>query len=67
MVKANYGECVGKCTVCTINLWSDTGGKPAIWPCNIAGCPYEDPKKQNRHLGIADMSPTGSGLAQIEF
>lgn len=67
MAKINYGECVGKCPVCTINLWSSTGGKPAVWPCNIDKCPYEDPKKQNRHLGINLLSSTGSGLAQIEF
>jgi hypothetical protein len=66
MAKQDYGDCVGKCTICTINLWSYTGGKPAIFPCNIEKCPYEDPKKQNRHLGQYLMSPTGSGLAQIE-
>ncbi len=67
MAKNNYGECTGKCPVCTINLWSSTGNKPVIWPCNIEKCPYEDPKKQNRHLGANLLSPTGSGLAQIDF
>ena len=67
MAKQDYGECTGKCPVCTINIWSSTGDKPAIWPCNIEKCPYEDPKKQNRHLGLSLASPTGSGLAQIEF
>jgi hypothetical protein len=67
MVKANFGECVGKCTVCTINLWSSTDGRPVVWPCTILKCPYEDPKKQNRHLGFNSLSTTGSGLAQIEF
>ncbi|NDC22288.1 hypothetical protein EBZ57_02870 [bacterium] len=66
MAKQNYGECTGKCPVCTINLWSSTGGKPVIFPCNIEKCPYEHPKKQNRHLGQHLLSPTGSGLAQIE-
>lgn len=66
MAKLNYGECVGKCSICTINLWSSTGGKPVIFPCNIEKCPYEDAKKQNRHLGHSLMSATGSGLAQIE-
>jgi hypothetical protein len=66
MAKQTYGECVGKCSVCTINLWSNTGGKPVVFPCNIESCPYEDPKKQNRHLGHSLMSATGSGLAQIE-
>ena len=67
MVKKNFGECTGKCSVCTINLWSSTDNKPAIFPCNIAGCPYEDPKKQNRHLGVSMVSHTGSGLAIIDF
>jgi hypothetical protein len=67
MAKKNFGECTGKCTVCTINLWSNTDNKPAIWPCNITGCPYEDAKKQNRHLGVNLLSNTGSGLAQIDF
>lgn len=67
MVKVNYGDCVGKCSVCTINLWSSSGGKPVIWPCNIKDCPYEDPAKQNRHIGQQLLSSTGSGLAQIDF
>jgi hypothetical protein len=66
MAKQDYGECTGKCPICTINLWSSTGGKPVIFPCNIEKCPYEDPTKQNRHLGHSLMSATGSGLAQIE-
>ena len=65
MSKKDYGDCVGKCSVCTINLWSSTEGKPAIWPCNIAGCPYEDPKKQNKGFDFEIGSPTGSGLAQL--
>jgi hypothetical protein len=67
MAKKNFGECVGKCSVCTINLWSNTDGKPAIWPCNISGCPYEDSKKQNRHLGEQLSSLIGSGLSQIDL
>lgn len=63
----NYGECVGKCEICTINLWSSTGGKPVVWPCNVLNCPYEDPAKQNRNLSNNLHSPTGSGLAQIDF
>jgi hypothetical protein len=66
MAKQTYGECVGKCSICTINLWSNTGGKPVVFPCNIEGCPYEKPENQNRHLGHSLMSATGSGLAQIE-
>lgn len=67
MAKQNFGECTGKCSVCSINLWSSAGNKPVVWPCNIEKCPYEDPKKQNRHLGQNLLSPTGSGLAQIDF
>lgn len=67
MAKTNYGECTGKCPVCTINLWEATGNKPAIWPCNIENCPYEDPKTQNRDAFFRDASHTGSGLAQIDF
>ena len=66
MAKKNYGECVGKCPVCTINLWSSTGGRPAIWPCNIPNCPHEDAKNQNKHIGVNMLSSTGSGLGQIE-
>lgn len=65
--KIDYGECTGKCSVCTINLWSSADGKPVIFPCNIEGCPYEDASKQNKSLGLLEISPTGSGLAQIEF
>lgn len=65
--KQDYGECVGKCPVCTINLWSSTNGKPVVWPCNIAGCPHEDPAKQNRRFPGLTYSPTGSGLGQIDF
>jgi hypothetical protein len=65
MAKQNYGECVGKCSVCTINLWSSAGSKPAVFPCNIGGCPYEKPENQNRKSNLLDFSLTGSGLAQI--
>lgn len=67
MNKKDYGECVGKCAVCTINLWSSSGGKPVIWPCNMLNCPYEDPKSQNRHIGQQLLSSTGSGLGQIDY
>ena len=39
MAKKDYGLVVGKCEVCTINLWDASGGEPAIWPCNIKDCP----------------------------
>jgi hypothetical protein len=66
MAKQDYGECTGKCPICTINLWGSTGGKPVIFPCNIEKCPYEDPTKQNRKITDLNFSLTGSGLAQIE-
>lgn len=67
MAKKDYGECVGKCEICTINLWSSAEGNPVVWPCNIEKCPYEDPKEQNRHLNEKVISMIGSGLAQIDF
>lgn len=66
MAKTDYGECTGKCHVCTINLWSSSGNKPVVWPCNIDKCPYEDPADQNKHIGVINWSFTGSGLGQIE-
>ena len=65
MAKKDFGTCTGKCTVCTINLWEATNGKPAVFPCNIEGCPYEDPKSQHRHIGFGMYSLTGSGLGQV--
>ena len=47
MAKRNFGEVVSKCGVCGINEWDSCGGKPAIWPCNVQGCPYENPLAQN--------------------
>jgi len=64
--KPSYKQCSGKCTVCTINLWVELDKKPAIWPCNIEGCPYEQADKQNRHLGVSQLSTIGSGLSQID-
>lgn len=67
MAKKDFGEAVGKCSVCTINLWDASGGEPAIWPCNIKDCPYEDAGHQHAHHGVVHGSPFGSGLGQIEF
>ena len=47
MAKRNLGEVVSKCGVCGINEWDSCGGKPAVWPCNVQGCPYENPLAQN--------------------
>ena len=47
MAKKDYGLVVGKCEICTINLWDASGGEPAIWPCNIKDCPYETYQEQH--------------------
>ena len=67
MAKQHFGEAVGKCPICTINLWDMSDGKPAIWPCGVADCPYEDPAIQNQHLKVEHRGAVGSGLGQIEF
>jgi hypothetical protein len=67
MAKRDYGEKTGECPICSIALWSAADNKPVVWPCNIDKCPYEDPKKQNRHIGSSEFSSIGSGLAQIDF
>lgn len=67
MAKHEYGEVVGKCEICTINLWSSTGGEPVVWPCNVESCPYEGKEEQNQHLKIAHGGEMGSGLGQIDF
>lgn len=67
MAKKDFGEAVGKCSVCTINLWDASGGEPAIWPCNVKDCPYEDASQQHAHHGVVHGSPFGSGLGQIDF
>ena len=61
MSKKNFGEVTGKCNICGINLWDSCDGKPAIFPCGVAKCPYED-KPQMLQI---EFSSTGSGLAQI--
>jgi hypothetical protein len=65
MTRRELGEVTGKCPLCTINTWSSTDSKPSVFPCNIEGCPYEDPKKQVKNLTIP-FSSTGSGLAQLD-
>ena len=66
-MKGDFGEKLGTCEICNINLWSSTDGKPAIWPCNVTACPYENPLTQNQHVSMDNFSPTGSGLGQIDF
>lgn len=67
MAKHNFGEVIGKCEICTINLWSSTDGEPAIWPCNIKDCPYESKADQHAHLKFRHGGEMGSGLGQIDF
>jgi len=51
---------IGKCDVCGINLWSEFDGGPAIFPCGIAGCPYET-EEQQRAINY-ERSATGGSL-----
>lgn len=67
VLRRDFGTVTGKCPICTINLWTSTGGKPAIWPCNIKDCPHEKAEDQNRKDPADLFSSTGSGLAQIGF
>ena len=66
MAKQNFGEAIGKCSVCTINLWDASDGEPAIWPCNVKDCPYESPDHRHTHNQI-HYGSVGSGLGQIDF
>ncbi len=67
MPKKDFGNIVGTCDICNINLWDSTNGKPAIWPCNLEGCLYEDSQSQHLHHNERDFSWTGCGLGQIDF
>jgi len=67
MAKHNYGEVIGKCEICTINLWSSASNEPVIWPCNVKDCPYESADEQHTHLSMAHGGEMGSGLGQIDF
>ena len=67
LAKKDYGNVVGKCEICTINLWDASGGEPAIWPCNVTKCPYEKGEDQHTHLQIKHGGEMGSGLGQIDF
>jgi hypothetical protein len=50
----------GTCKHCTINCWAERGGKPAIWPCGLEGCPY--PRGE---VVAFPKSMTGSSMLQI--
>tara|TARA_Y100001938_G_C8060802_1_gene417114 strand:+ start:541 stop:741 length:201 start_codon:yes stop_codon:yes gene_type:complete len=65
MPKKDYGEVVGKCGICTINLWSVSDALPVVWPCNVKDCPYEHEKEQHSHLKTREHGYVGSGLGQM--
>jgi len=67
LAKKHFGEVVGKCSVCTINLWDKSNSEPAIWPCNVKDCPYENADEQHLHLNIKHGGEMGSGLGQIDY
>ena len=61
----SFGTKVGVCTVCNINCWDASDGKPAIFPCGVKDCPYETAECQ-QSIGLEQIfSDTSSGLAQI--
>jgi hypothetical protein len=66
MPKRDFGTVIGTCEICNMNIWDSTGGKPAIWPCNLDNCPYEEAGAQHSHHGQREFSYTGSGLGQID-
>lgn len=53
----------GKCKVCTINLWSEHGNKPApiAMPCGLDNCPHQT----SAEVIKIEYSPLGSSLAMI--
>jgi len=55
---------IGKCKICTINLWKEHEGKPAphTMPCLVAECP----NKTSAKVISFDRSATGSSLLMIE-
>jgi hypothetical protein len=65
MPKKDYGDVLGKCSICTINLWSSTDGLPVIMPCNVKNCPYESADEQHAHLLKREYGSVGSGIGQI--
>jgi hypothetical protein len=55
---------IGKCPVCTINLWAEhkDGPAPHAMPCMQEGCPHET----NAKMIVFPRSLTGSAIATIE-
>jgi len=74
-----YGNIVGQCKICGINLWSKCQNKPAIFPCGIVArtvkdgskiikvenCPYETDEDRALLLQEDERSMQGSGLAAV--
>ena len=55
----------GKCPVCGINTWKETGNEPAIFPCGLEHCPYEKDGKKRRQKIEFERSAVGNSLALI--
>jgi len=48
-VKRNILTAVGKCKICTINLYEIKGkAQPQIFPCGLENCPYETKEEQSK-------------------
>jgi len=56
------GTKTGVCTVCGINCWEETSGKPAVWPCGVNQCPYETKAQQAMIGSDYEVSDIGGSL-----
>ncbi len=64
MAKRHFGTISGKCSLCGINLYTESKDRPhiAAMPCNIKACPYE--KSEDQALRFAEemrVLPAGQG------
>ena len=69
MVKRNFGTLSGKCAVCGINLYEESGNRPHIkaMPCNVKACPYETAESQAHRLQEEmRVLPAGEGMTYYE-
>ena len=67
MAKQIFGTKTGVCSVCGINCWDASGGKPAVWPCGVRSCPYETEAQQAR-IGLDyQRSDIGNSLQLTIF
>mgnify|MGYP000038265617 FL=1 len=60
-----FGEILGTCKVCDINLWSNCDGGPAIFPCGVLNCPHETAEERLAANQPMLLSAQGSSLAQL--